>query len=241
MVVGCPSYRPPEGAAPDGVGGMAAGVATAVAAAGGGVQLIGRIGDDAAGDALVLALGRAGVGHAAMLRDPGRPTPLLAAAAEAAEVAEDDLLADLDAGAALADAVLGAEGASSAPAPAELLLPERPEERPRLEAADIELALRYLPEVRVIVLAEPIDEASARVVADEAAGAGAQVIVIVAPGTSAPDALAGATVLEAPPGDPDGAFARLVAAFAVALDAGAAPAEAFRSAAASAGWEAATA
>lgn len=238
VVVGCPSYRPPEGAGPDGVGGMAAGVAASAAAAGGQVQLAGRIGDDAAGDALVLALGRAGVGHAAMLRDPGRPTPILVAETGAAE---DDALADLPAGAALTDAVLGAEGASSVPAPGEIVLPERPDERPRLEPADIELALRYLPEVRVVVVAEAIDEASARVVAEEAAGAAAQVIVIVAPGTSIPDALIGATVLEAPPSDPDGAFARLVGAFAAALDDGASPEEAFRAAAAGVGWEPATA
>ncbi len=132
-------------------------------------------------------------------------------------------------------------GAAAVPATGEVVLPERPDERPRLEAADIELALRYLPDVRVIVVAEAIDEASARVVAEEAAGAGAEVIVIVASGTRVPDALVGATVLEAPPSDPDGAFTRLVGAFAAALDAGASPAEAFRSTAAGAGWEAATA
>ena len=235
VVIGCPSYRPPEGAGPDGVGGMAAAVASAAAADGGQVQLVGRVGDDAAGDALVVALGGAGVGHAAMLRDPGRPTPILVADAAAAE---DDTLADLRAGAALAEAILGDEpGEAALPTTGEVVLPEGPDERPRLEAADIELALRYLPELRVIVAAEPLGEASARVVADEAAGAGAQVIAIVAPGTNTPEVLAGATVLEAPPSDPGGAFARLVGDFAAALDGGASAAEAFRAAAARVGWE----
>ncbi len=240
MVVGCPSYRPPEGAGPDGVGGIAAGLAAAAAAAGAEVQLVGRIGDDAAGDALVLALGRAGVGHAAMLRDPGHPTPILVAEAGAGD---DDALADLPAGAALvAQAALDEErGPGVVAGTGEVVLPERPDERPHLEAADIELAVRYLPEVRVIVVAMALDEAAARVVAEEAAATGAAVIVIVAPGTSIPDALTGATVLEAPASDPDGAFARLVGAFAAALDAGASAAEAFRSAAAGAGWESASA
>ena len=57
-------------------------VAMAVAAAGGRVELVGSVGDDAAGDAVAIGLARAGVGHAALLRiprlprlAPGRRTP----------------------------------------------------------------------------------------------------------------------------------------------------------------------
>ena len=239
VVIGCPSYRPPEGANPDGVGGSAASVAFAAAAAGARVQLVGRIGDDAVGDALVLALGRSGVGHAALLRDPGHPTPILVA--PAAEIAEDDTVADLPPGAALAGTILEEELASATAATAgDVVLPENQKERPRLAPADLELALRYLPDIAVIVAADPLDEPSARVVADGAAYAGAQVIATVPPGTRVPDALVAATVLEAPPSDPDGAFARLVGGFAAALDGGASPAEAFRAAASRVGWESAS-
>src|SRR5579885_3639877 len=48
-------------------------VAAAVARAGGTAELVGRIGDDAAGDALVLDLDRRGIGHAALLGAAGSP------------------------------------------------------------------------------------------------------------------------------------------------------------------------
>jgi hypothetical protein len=74
VVVGSPV------AAADGASFTAAGLAalTAInlAAKGESVELIGRVGSDAAGDAIVLALGRAGVGHAALLRDAARSTPM---------------------------------------------------------------------------------------------------------------------------------------------------------------------
>lgn len=54
--------------------GLAARIALAAAAAGSRVELVGTIGDDADGDAVALALGRAGVGHAALLRDPAAST-----------------------------------------------------------------------------------------------------------------------------------------------------------------------
>jgi hypothetical protein len=49
-----------------------------------------------------------------------------------------------------------------------------------------------------------------------------------------------ATGLARPATDPDGTFATIVAAYAVALDRGTAPAEAFASAQASGGWAAVT-
>ena len=74
VVVGSPV------AAPDGTSfspvGLAAQTAIDIAARGERVELIGRVGRDDAGDAIVLALGRAGVGHAALLRDAARSTPI---------------------------------------------------------------------------------------------------------------------------------------------------------------------
>jgi hypothetical protein len=50
-------------------------IALAAAQAAAHVELVGSIGDDPAGDRVVLALGQAGVGHAALLRDPAAVTP----------------------------------------------------------------------------------------------------------------------------------------------------------------------
>jgi hypothetical protein len=54
---------------------MAGRISQAAAAAGGRVELVGSVGDDADGERVVLALGQAGVGHAALLRDPAGVTP----------------------------------------------------------------------------------------------------------------------------------------------------------------------
>jgi hypothetical protein len=54
--------------------GLVAAIATAAAKAGARVEVVGTIGDDPEGDALTVALARAGVGHAALLRDPAART-----------------------------------------------------------------------------------------------------------------------------------------------------------------------
>lgn len=54
---------------------LSAQIALAVAGAGGQVELVGSVGDDAEGDDVVVALGRARIGHAAILRDPAGTTP----------------------------------------------------------------------------------------------------------------------------------------------------------------------
>jgi sugar/nucleoside kinase (ribokinase family) len=77
--------------ADDGIGRPAGLIALAAAQAGGRVELVGSIGDDADGDAIITELGRAGIGHAAVLRDPGGVTPK-----EGAE--EEGPMARLDAG-----------------------------------------------------------------------------------------------------------------------------------------------
>ncbi len=93
-----------------------------------------------------------------------------------------------------------------------------------MEAADLELALRYLPETRVMVLDSGTGPL-VRAAADGAAWAGATLVVLAhgAPG----EALAGlpdtAIVLDAPDRDPDGAFAGFVGDLAARLDAGGDP------------------
>ena len=70
-----PATRPGESGALVAAG-LAADVALAAAAAGAPVQIVGRVGEDAAGEAALLDLARRGVGHVAVLRDAARATPV---------------------------------------------------------------------------------------------------------------------------------------------------------------------
>ena len=212
VVVGLPAYADsPEGE--ECAGGLAVEVASAAKGLGSAVELAGKVGNDGAGDAVVVALGRLGVGHAALLRDPILPTPVLAG-----DAADDDA-AEVEAGANEAR-----------------LLPEDAGARPALEAADVELALRFLPGANVIVLADPLADTAVSAAVEAAVFAGAHLVVLVPAGAVPPVLPAAATLLESPPDD-DGSFGRLVGLFAGALDAGADPAAAFREAVAASGWE----
>ncbi len=232
VVVGQPSYRGPSDMAPGRAVGSAAALARAAAAAGAAVQLVGRIGNDATGDAVLLDLARAGVGHAAILRDAGRPTPSRPGASD------DDPGAGSKEGSSL-------PGADQDPDAA--LGDQRPEQIPDsatadaigLEPADVELGLRYLTGYGVIVVAEPLSEGTLAIVAEAADFAAAQLIVLATPGTARPtfDPGIGLTLLEAPVEDPDEQFAALVGRYAAALDAGVAADDAFREALGGAGWE----
>lgn len=191
--------------------GTPARAALAAAAAGREIQLIGRTGDDPTADGLLLSLGRGGVGHVAVLRDPARTTPL------APEPVSDD-----------ADPTSPDDpGTSALEAPSP----------PALDAADVELGLRYLTNFAVVVLAEPAARDVVRVVADAATWNAAQLVLVVAAGTEPWDELPpDAIVFEAPADDPDGDFAALVGRFAAALDDGTDPADAFRTSIAAEGW-----
>ena len=211
VVVGLPAYTD----SPDGqrcAAGLAVEVANAARRRGRAVELVGKVGNDGAGDAVVLALGRLGIGHAALLRDPTLPTPVLAP------------VPDIDVGEVDADP------------PEARLLPEDAAARPGLDAADVDLALKFLPGASVIVLAGPLPEAAVAVAVEAAGFAGARLIVLVPSGATPPAVPAEATVLEAPPAD-DGSFGGLVGIFAAALDAGTEPAAAFAEAVAASGWE----
>ena len=151
-------------------GAVALEVARGAAATGARVEMVGVAAPDAAGDARLLELATAGVGHATVVRS-------------------------------------GAD---------------------RLDAADLDLALHYLPEIRAIVLVGP-DASLISPAAAESSWSGAGLVLIAARG-SAPDTGAApqAIVLEPPSSDPDGTFAGLVAALAVRLDAGQDPAAAWK-------------
>jgi hypothetical protein len=104
-----------------------------------------------------------------------------------------------------------------------------------VEVADLDLALRYLPEVRVITLVAPgAALLSAALAASSWSGAALIVVGPLDPEAGSVLADAPATpgapiVLDPPSRDPDGAFAGVVAALAARLDAGEDPARAWSS------------
>jgi sugar/nucleoside kinase (ribokinase family) len=197
----------PAGRAPE--------IAMAAAARGARTEIVGRVGDDRAGDALVIALGVAGVGHAAVLRDPVHATPMLASPAP------DD---DPD------------------PFADELPAPPATGGGPRLEPADITLGLSYLTSFGVLVVADDVPASALPACVAGAQFSGAHLVVLLPPGRRPPAALPeDATVLVAPDVADDGAFAALVGAYAAAVDAGEEPAAAFRIATGAVGWETAPA
>jgi ribokinase len=200
-------YRPePDGElAP---GGLAVELALASARAGAAVELVGSIGDDPEGDRIVVELGRAGVGHAALMRDPATRTPLVGQAREARSL-------------------------------------------PRLEAADVELGMRYLHECRVLIVGAELD-ADALAKAQEAAEYhGAAMVMVAAAGSVDPELLGPeVTLLERPAVEDtesveetvvvaadDADFAAFVADYAVRLDRGESPAQAFSAALGDTAWE----
>jgi hypothetical protein len=107
----------------------------------------------------------------------------------------------------------------------------------RLDAADVELGLRYMGDFRVLVVAESMPADVIAVAADAAAYAGAAIVVLVARGQDPPAGFGpAATILEAPE-DAEPPFALAVARYAAALEAGRDPELALRAAVEAAGWE----
>jgi hypothetical protein len=88
-----------------------------------------------------------------------------------------------------------------------------------LDPADLDLALRYLPNARAIGLVSTAEAA--------AAWAEAGLVVVVGLGRAVPGPGSDGMVLEAPAADPEGTFAGFVADLAVRIDAGEPPAEAW--------------
>ncbi|HEX2756605.1 MAG TPA: hypothetical protein VHM48_14145, partial [Candidatus Limnocylindrales bacterium] len=107
-----------------------------------------------------------------------------------------------------------------------------------VDAADLELALRYVPDYRVLVLAADLDPPALDAVVAAAGWSGAHLVALIPDGASTPALPETTTVLLRPPTDPDGAFASMVAAYAVALDQGSEPAAAFATAQQAGGWAA---
>jgi sugar/nucleoside kinase (ribokinase family) len=182
------------------VAGLAAAIAVAAAAAGSRVELIGKVGDDPSGDAALLALASHFVGHVATLRDPARPTPVIAAAEEPANIVVTD---------------------PAPPAATEAPAPVSATESPVLDAADVGLALRYLPELAVIVTVH----ASPEVVEEAVAASGwaqTALIVVVSPDAAAPEGLpeAATAVAVADDDELEGGAGAAIGRYAAAIDQG---------------------
>ncbi len=218
VIVGGLAWRQGD---PSGPAGRACEVALAAAAAGSRVEIVARAGDDPTGDALMLALAREGIGHVAVLRDPARPTPVLAARTAAGD---DEP----------AHAVAAAAEPSAPP-------PTGPPPGPALDADDVSLGLHYLTDFGVLVVTDDVPAAAVPVAVEAAGFAGAHLVLLVADGPDG-DApaltLPAASTVLAVPADDEGAFARLVGAYAAALESGAEPAAAFASAVGAVGGEA---
>jgi hypothetical protein len=215
VIVGLPAYRD----AIDGrscAGGLAVDIAVAARAQGATVELVGKIGEDGAGDSVVLELARGGIGHAALVRDPSRPTPVLARV----EVVEGDDAPEIEA----VDSTVAR------------LLPVEPELRPGLDSDDIDLALRYLPQAAVVVVADELSPQTIKAVAEATAFESARLVVLAAEGADLSALPVEAIALEMP-ADDDGSFARMVGGMAARLDSGADPQTAFADAIRAAGWE----
>jgi pfkB family carbohydrate kinase len=192
--------------------GLAATIATEAARSGSRVELIGKVGDDPAGDALLIALSRQGVGHVAILRDAARPTPsVVDPGSVELDPGADDPVGD--------DTAADDRDADDTEADGTVAPPERAQDLPALDAADVGLALRYLPELAVIVAVhQPGD------VLREAAAASrwaeTTLIVVVPPNETAPDVLPDGILVIAAEAAIESASGSTIGRYAAAIDQG---------------------
>jgi hypothetical protein len=215
VVLGRPRVYRPE---PDGdlaPGGLGVEVALALGRLGADVEIVGSLGDDPEGDRVIVELGRAGVGHAALLRDPSaRTTPL-------GEDERERPLPRLEA----ADVGLGLRYVSDCRV---LVVAEDLDAAAMAEA--LEAAAYHGAAVVIVASAGHVDPESL----------GDEVTLLERPGIAMADedgeeadVPADARAIAAQ----EAAFAGLVADYARRLDGGVAPAEAFRAALEGGAWE----
>jgi hypothetical protein len=171
-------------------------IARRAASTGARTEVVGAAPAGERGDRVLLAVAKAGVGHATVTRTM---------ASDAVPTADIEQVIEP-----------GIEPAI------------QPGIEPGIEPADLELALRYLPDLRAIVLVAP-PPALLATAASAASFAGATLIVVGRVDPATLDGLGSPApiVLDPPAHDPDAAFAGLVAALAVRLDAGEEPSAAW--------------
>ena len=199
--------------APDG---LAPEIAAAAAAAGARVELISKAGDDPAGDAVLIALARAGVGHVATLRDPARLTPVRPSPSEPTDPADAAIEETVE---GAADGESDAELAPSPPSPSDT--------DPTLDAADVSLALEYLTEFEVLVAVHASPEILAEAVSAARYSGARLVVVVPQEGDIPPGVPADALVVAAAADDAEGVGPR-IGRYAAALSRGDDAAAAYR-------------
>jgi hypothetical protein len=190
--------------------GLAAGIALAAAAAGARVEVVSRLGEDAAGDALLLAFAAAGVGHVATLRDAVHATPVTP---PVDEPVDPDAMDEPDDGSAPTGAATPTAADSTT--------------RPTLDAADVGLAMRYLADYRVIVVVHPRDAGIVREVVAATSWASAHLVCVTLPDAPVPTEVPADAVVLAAADDAAG-LAGMLGRYAAAVDAGELPEAAFR-------------
>jgi sugar/nucleoside kinase (ribokinase family) len=174
---------------------LAASIAVEAVRSGSRVELVGKVGDDPAGDAVMIALNRLGIGHVAILRDAAHPT----ATAVDAGPTELELGQDPDA--------------------ATDTTTEAMSEPPAVDAADVGLALRYLPELAVIVAVhQPVDVLREATAASH--WAETTLIVVVPSNATAPDFLADGVLVVAAEAAAESATGAAIGRYAAAIDQG---------------------
>jgi hypothetical protein len=197
--------------------GLAASIATEAARSGSRVELIGKVGDDPAGDALLIALSRQAVGHVAILRDAARPTPSIVdpGSVELDPVADDAVADDPAAGDPAAGDPVAGDPAAGDP----VASPGRDQDLPALDAADVGLALRYLPELAVIVAVHQPEDVL-REAAAASRWAETTLIVVVPPNETAPDVLPDGVLVIAAEAAIESASGSTIGRYAAAIDQG---------------------
>jgi hypothetical protein len=150
VVLGRPAAQTVDGVVQP--AGLAGWIALAAAEAGAEVQVVGRIGDDPTGDAVVLRFARARVGHAALLREASHATSQIAASDDWGED-----LAEID---RPVEAWEPGAGAS-------------------LDAEDVALGLRYLTAFSVLVIADSLEPGALAAALEAAAFTGARTLAVV--------------------------------------------------------------
>lgn len=201
-----------------GLAGRAARIALMAREEGAEVELVGSVGDDPEGDEVMVRLGRAGVGHAAVLRDPAARTPVGGGAAPAPRLEPADIALGLSYVAECRVLVI----AESLPAEAQSVAAESAAYHGAAVIAIVTLVSGVadgLPD-NATLLEAPSEEQSEDLADDAGPGEGS------ADDQAGQDAAARSD-----------AFNRLVARYAAALDRGDDPAKAFHAASQSAGWE----
>jgi hypothetical protein len=169
--------------------GFVAAVASAAVEAGAQVQVVARVGEDDVGDAILLGLASRHVGHVATFRDAGRRTPVLHTVEDPADDAEPP------------------EGDPAAI------------EDATLDAADVGLALRYLTDYRVVVVAHVLDGALITEAVSATSWAGGHLIVVTPPDVTLDVPIPAEALVLSAAADAEAIAGRL-GRYAAALDAG---------------------